>query len=72
MSRDTRKPAFCICKNKDADQLSVTAHMISVFDFARTHMTQFLFFLTFKPLVFRDCTARLVSDLVGNPAVKVH
>ena len=39
-----RKPAFCICENKDADQLRS------------------------KPLaIFCVCTARFVSDLVGNP-----
>ena len=38
MSRVVRKPAFCICENKDADQLrgnrEVTAKLISAFVFA--------------------------------------
>ena len=43
-----RKPAFCKCENKDADQLRGNRN--------------------FKPLaIFRGCTARFVSDLVGNP-----
>ena len=29
-----RKPAFCICENKDADQLCGTAQLISAFVFA--------------------------------------
>ena len=29
----TRKPAFCICENKSADQLRGTAKLISVFVF---------------------------------------
>ena len=69
MSRVMRKPAFCICENKDADQLAVTAKLISAFVFA-TRIVQSLFFLdpNFKPLaIFRGCTARFVSDLVGNP-----
>ena len=63
-----RKPVLCICENKAADQLSVTAHLISAFVFASTQIAQPLFFMNFKPLeVFCDCTARFVSDLVGNP-----
>ena len=65
-----RKPAFCICENKDADQLrSNTAKLISAFVFA-TQIVESLFFLNpnFKPLaIFSDCTARFVSDLVGTP-----
>ena len=34
MSIVVRKPAFCICKNKDADQLPVTAQLIGAFVFA--------------------------------------
>ena len=41
-----RNPAFCICKNKDADQLCncVTAQLISAFVFA-TGKVQSLFYL---------------------------
>ena len=42
MSRVVRKPAFCICENKDADQL--TAKLINAFVFA-TKIEQSLFFL---------------------------
>ena len=41
-----RKPAFCICENKDADQLR-TAKLISVFVFA-TQIVQSLYFLNPK------------------------
>ena len=62
-----RKMAFCICENKDADQHAVTAKLISAFVFA-TRIEQSFYFLNFKPLViFCGCTARFVSDLVGNP-----
>ena len=51
-SRVVRKPAFCICENKDADQLrgnsfAVTAKLISAFVFA-TRIVQTLFFLNPK------------------------
>ena len=62
-----RKPAFCICENKDADQLP--GHLICAFIFA-TRIVQSLYFLNpnFKHLaIFCGCTAWFVSDLVGNP-----
>ena len=42
-----RKPDFCICKNKDADQLRDTAKLISAFVFA-TRIVQSLYFLNPK------------------------
>ena len=69
LSLSVRKPAFCICENKDADQLCVHAKLISAFVFA-TWIVQYLLFLNtnFKPLaIFCDYTARFVSDLVRNP-----
>ena len=42
-----RKPAFCVCENKDADQLAVTAKLISAFIFA-TRIVQSLFLLNPK------------------------
>ena len=44
-----RKPAFCICENKDADQLvaSVTAQLISTFVFTK-RIVQFLYYLNPK------------------------
>ena len=41
------KPTICIGENKDADQLAVTAKLISVFVFA-TQIVQFLFYLNPK------------------------
>ena len=49
--RIVRKPDFCLCENKGADQLrisfAVTAKLISAFVFA-TRIVQFLFFLNPK------------------------
>ena len=42
-----RKPAFCICENKDADQLCGNAQLISVFVFA-TYIVESLYFLNAK------------------------
>ena len=58
------------CENKGADQLCVTAQLISTFVFA-TRIVQFLFFINLKfqesiHLLYRR-TGRFVSDLVGNP-----
>ena len=62
-----RKPAFCMCENKDADQLrgNRKADQRLCFRFTdstipllpKDEISSFLF----------DCTARFVSDLVGNP-----
>ena len=64
-----RKPDFCICENKDADQLAVTAKLISAFVFA-TQIVQSLYFLirNFKPpAILCGCTVWFVWDLIGNP-----
>ena len=65
-----RKPDFCICENKDADQLRGNAKLICAFVFA-AQMVQSLLFLkirNFKPLaILCGCTDWFVSDLVGNP-----
>ena len=73
MSCLTRRPAVCICENKDADQLAVTAKLISAFVLA-TRIVQSLNFLNPKfqvsPVaIFCGYTAWFVSDrdLVGNP-----
>ena len=47
VSRDMRKPDFCICENKDADQLRGMAKLISAFVFA-TQIVQSLYFLNLK------------------------
>ena len=44
LSHVMRKPTFCICLNKGADQLRTTAKLISTFVFA-TSIVQFLFYL---------------------------
>ena len=44
MSLVVRKPAFCICENKDADQLRGNAMLISAFVFA-TRIVQSLYYL---------------------------
>ena len=69
MSLVMRKPAFCKCENKDADQLcgNRTADQRLCFRYIDTQSLCFPKF-NFKPLaIFSDCTARFVSDLVGNP-----
>ena len=60
-----RKQAFCICENKDADQLrsNCEADQCLCFCYPSTFKIQI-----FKALIFFcDCTAQFVSDLVGNP-----
>ena len=69
MSRVVRKPAFCICENKDADQLRGNCEGNRKADqrlcFPYTDST---IIRNFKPLaIFCGCTAWFVSDLVGNP-----
>ena len=63
MSRVLRKPAFCICENKDADQLR------EAFVFA-TQIVQSLYLLYPKFQAsshFCNCTPRFVSDQVVKP-----
>ena len=66
-----RKLAFCIGKNKDADQLCSNCAADQRLCLRYTDSSQqFLFFLNlkFKLLtIFCGCTARFVWDLVGNP-----
>ena len=62
LSLVTRKPAFCICENKDADQLRGHHESDQNLCFRYNSSTYF------KPLaIFCDCTARFVSDQVRNP-----
>ena len=64
-----RKPAFCICQNKDADQLrgNREADQRLCFRFIDSAIP-LLHIQNFKPLaIFCDLTARFGSDLVGNP-----
>ena len=61
------KPAFCICENKDADQLRGYREADQRLCFRYMDSTIPLL-RNFKPLdVFCDWTARFVSDLVWNP-----
>ena len=65
MSRVMRKPDFCICENKDADQLRGNREADQRLCFRYTDSA---IPLLYKPLsIFCGCTARFVSDLVGNP-----
>ena len=71
-----RKPAFCICENKDADQLRSNCAADQRLCFRYTDSTipllprsEFSSLIRiFKSLaIFCGCTAWFVSDLVGNP-----
>ena len=65
-----RKPAFGRCQNKDADQLrgNREADQRLCFSLFGKYNTSTFLIRNFKPLViFCGCTARFVSDLVGNP-----
>ena len=58
-----RKPAFCICENKDADQLRGNREADQCLCFRYTDSTIPLL----PKSIFCGCTARFVWDLVGNP-----
>ena len=64
-----RKQDFCICENKDADQLRGNHEADQGFVYGiRIVQSLYLLLRNFKPLaIFCGCTARFVSDLVGNP-----
>ena len=65
-----RKPAFCICQNKDADQLcgNHTADQRLCFRYIDSTIPLLPKSKNSKPLaIFCGCTARFVLDLVGNP-----
>ena len=69
MSLVMRKPAFCICENKHADQLRSNPKADQHLCVRYTDITiPLLPKSEIKPLaIFCGCTARFVSDLVGNP-----
>ena len=57
------KPDFCICENKDADQLRGNRKADQRLCFRYTDST-----IPLLPLaIFCGYTAQFVSDLVGNP-----
>ena len=70
LNRVMKKPAFCICENKDADQLRGNRK-------ADQRLCFRYIYSTIPPLpkseiskhlaIFCGCAARVVSDLVGNP-----
>ena len=70
MSRVVRKQDYCLCENKDADQLRSNCEADQRLCFHYTertishlHKTEISSFLA----CFCDCTGWFVSDLVGNP-----
>ena len=68
MSSIIRKPAFCIYENKDADQLRNNRAADQCLCSPSIDRTILLLIRNFKPLsIFCGCTARFLSDLVGNP-----
>ena len=71
MSLIMRKPFFCICENKDADQLRGHREADQRLCFRYTDSTIPLLPIkiwNFKPpAIFCGCTAWFMSDLVGNP-----
>ena len=64
--RVMRKPTFCICENKDADQLHGNREADQRLCFRYTDSTIHLLPKSEISSLF-DCTAWFVSDLVGNP-----
>ena len=64
-----RKPAFCICENKDADQLCGNREADQRLCFPYIYSTISTFYnRNFKTIAsFCKCRARFGSDLFGNP-----
>ena len=65
-----RKPDFCLCENKGADQLRSNCEggQRLCFRYRDSTISLLLKIRNFKLLsCFFDCTDRFVSDLVGNP-----
>ena len=65
-----RKPDFCICENKGANQLCSNCTADQRLCFFATRLVQFFFYLSqnFKPLAcFCVCTDRSMLHLVVNP-----
>ena len=59
-----RKPDFCLCENKGADQLCKNCTADQHLCFRHSDST---IFLLPKSTIFCDCTVRFVSDQAGNP-----
>ena len=72
MSRVMRKPAFCICENKDADQLrgNREADQRLFFRYIDSTIPLLSKSKNFKPVaIFCSCTAWFVSEQVRNQNV---
>ena len=65
MSHTVRKPDFCLCKNKGADQLCSNRTADERLCFRYTDST-FPLLLKYKALLC-DCTGQFVLELVRNP-----
>ena len=61
-----RKPAFCICENKDADQLRVNREADQRLCFRFIYVLQSLYFLNLK-FQASSHLLWLYSPVVGNP-----
>ena len=63
------KPGFCMCENKDADQLrNHEADQRLCFHYTDSTIPLLpKCKISMSLAIFCDCAARLVSDLVGNP-----
>ena len=65
-----RKPVFYLCENKDADQLrsNCEADQRLCFHYMASTFLLLPLIQKFKHIaILCGCTARFVSDLVGNP-----
>ena len=64
-----RKPDFCLCENKDADHLCSNCTADQGLCLSHSDRAIPLLLKSKFPGLpfFCDCTARFVSDLVGNP-----
>ena len=65
-----RKPAFCICKNRDADQIrgNCEADQHLCFHFRDSTIPRLSKSEIFKALaIFCDCPVWFGSNLIGNP-----
>ena len=67
-----RKPDFCLCEKKDADQLCSNCTADQRLCFRYTDNTTLSSKIrNFKRLAFFcDCTGLFVTDLVGNPKTR--
>ena len=69
MSHVMRKPDFCLCEDKGADQLcsNCTADQRLCFRYTDSTFPHLLIPKVSSLAFFCGCSGRFVSDLVGNP-----